>query len=291
MQHHDADLPSRRGYWTAQMDAAFDFMKTVSTYPVRECREPLASLRDAARVGGVEVAFSTTKIGRARDRLFYLRSGLIDDFLAVARDMNARGWTLKIEDAFRTRTIQTELAKMTNVFDVILKRVLWEREGDVPSPDLMFRRLSALIATRPEIGTHMCGSALDISVLNRDDGSEIDRGGPYIELSERTPMASPFISPQASQSRKDISGLMARHGFLAYPYEFWHYSKGDAYEAHLSHSDTPPRYGPVDMDPATLATTPIDRPDLPLHDFEDIQNEIREALGRRREPGPSSNTH
>ena len=287
MEGERVDESARRAYWAEQMDAAYAFMNVVCDHPVKECGEPLLPLPEAAQAAGVNVVFSTTTVGNGRQRLFYLREGLIGEFVAVAREMNARGWLLKVEDGYRTRAIQTELGNDPKVFDVILRRVIWELGGKRPSAELMYRRLSALIATRPKVGTHTCGSALDISVLRLEDGDETNRGGPYLELSERTPMASPFVSVEAQRHRQEITELMARQGFVAYPYEFWHYSEGDAYHAFLSGSGTPARYGAVDMNPADGRTTPLVHPEEPLHTFDHIQEEIQRALQRSRNEGNS----
>ena len=278
--HGRPDEAARRAYWADQMDAAYDFMETIRGRAVEECGESLASLRDAVRAAHLDVAFSDTRIADTFDRIFYLREGLIHDFLAVAKGMNDRGWVLKVEDAYRSRAMQTALLGEERVFDVILRRVLWERDSEVPDPETMLRRVSALIATRPNIGTHMSGSALDISVLRRDSGRELDRGGSYIELSEKTPMASPFISAEAREKREAITAFMQRRGFAAYPYEFWHYSKGDAYEGFLTGADAPARYGAVDADLDTGQVTPTPSPDEPLHTLDKIQRRIEEALER-----------
>ena len=224
--------------------------------------------------------FSANKVAGGFDRIFALREGLINDFIGIARDMNDRGWVLKVEDAYRTREIQRGLGRLQSIFDTILQRVMWERGGQRPSADLMFRRITALVATCPKIGTHMSGSAIDISVLRREDGAELDRGGPYVELSERTPMHSPFVSAEARRNRDAITALMADHGFVAYPYEFWHYSKGDAYYEQLTGSGKPARYGAVVLDPRTGRTTPIPEPTKPLHTTEEIRGQIEQALQR-----------
>ena len=280
MQSERPDEDARRAYWAEQMEAACVHMAAVSDYPVDECGQAMAPLPDAADEAGVEVAFSTTKVAKGFDRLFYLREGLIGDFVAIARQMNSRGWILKVEDAYRTCTIQKHLAMKEELFDVILQRLRWELKGRMPSPEEMSRRLSAFVAASPKVGPHTSGSALDISVLNRDDGVEIDRGAPYLESSELMPMDSPFISPQASRNRDEITALMAENGFPPYPYEFWHYSKGDAHAEHLSGTGKPARYGSVDMDPDTGETTPIENPKKPLNSIEEIQSEIQRALAR-----------
>ncbi len=65
-----------------------------------------------------------------------------------------------------------------------------------------------------------------MAIGRRDDGGEVWRGKPYLEMSEYTPM-------------------MERHGFLHYPGEFWHYNKGDALYHLMTKSGQVSGYGPV----------------------------------------------
>ena len=67
-----------------------------------------------------------------------------DSFLNAARKMNDRGWFIHLEDAYRSAPMQTA--------------------------ELMLRRLSAFIAIGPKLGTHMSGSAIDISLMSLDNG-------------------------------------------------------------------------------------------------------------------------
>lgn len=269
-----------KAYWSAQMDAAYAFMQQAAAFPVEDCGEGFVYLPDAADDAGVEVTFSTTPVVEGIDRLFYLREGLIPDFIAIAKDMNQRGWVLKVEDGFRTVTIQKNLALKPNVFDGVLRSVLWECDGKTPDPQFMAKRVAALIAYCPKVGTHTSGSAIDISVFDRDTGKELDRGGPYIEMSEKSPMASPFVSAEAQENRQAITAVMEAHGFIHYPQEFWHYNKDDAYTGVLGHGSNPAKYGPVHWDPATNAVTPIDNPTAPLNSPEEIQSSIDASLKR-----------
>lgn len=268
----------RRAYWTEQMEAAFDFMREIDDYPVRECGEEVVSLREEVATAGVEVAFSEKPHAHGGARMFVLRKGIVGDFLACAGEMNERGWTLKVEDGFRTMEMQRLLALQENTFDVVLRRIVWECEGEAPAPELVRKRLSVLIAASPKLGTHMSASAVDVSVLHRDSRREVDRGGPYIELSEKTPMDSPFISKPARQNRREITGLMAAHGFVAYPFEFWHYSKGDAYDEFLNKSGRPARYGPVEVEVSDGSVSPIENAREPLTSREDMEAMIAKAL-------------
>ena len=144
-------------------------------------------------------------------------------------------------------------------------QVLWESgDGATPSREelasLLIARTGALIAAAPKVGTHMSGSAIDISVLHRGSGEEVDRGAPYLELSELTPMASPFISAEAAANRQEITALFAAQGFLDYPWEFWHYNAGDAYEGLLQETGKPGRYGAVELEVGSGAVAPMAEP-------------------------------
>ena len=277
-----SDEVARRAYWTQQLEAAYSFMfESILPYPVVECGEPFVSLREAAAQADVVVAFSSLKHVNNLDRLFYLREGQISNFLGAAKKMNELGWVLRVEDGYRTREIQKYLGLTPKVFDAVLQRVMWELEGKVPSPEFMFRRCSALVATVPKFATHMSGSAIDISVMNRNDPAlEVDRGGPYIELSELTPMDSPFVSGVGQRHRNQITALMRDCGFVEYPWEFWHYSSGDAYDQFLRKTGKPAIYGAVDWDPVTNVVTPMADATAPLNSEEEIRTEIEAALQR-----------
>lgn len=127
----------------------------------------------------------------------------------------------------------------------------------------------------------MSGSAMDVSVLMRDTGEEVDRGRPYLEMSEFTPMTTPFISGHAQQNRREITVLMHRHGFMAYPWEFWHYNDGDAYAEFLNQTGRPARYGPVHMNPADGSVTPIANPTVPIASPGVIQELMEQVLAKQ----------
>ncbi len=237
-----------RCYWSEQMEAAFAFMEAMSRYPIQESGEAFASLREAME--GVEVQFSTSRINGTFPRVYFLRRSLVESLRNVAEAMNRRGWVLKIEDAYRSPAMQRGQSHNPLHFDAILEKVRWELGGALPDAALMMRRVSAMIATRCRVGTHLSGSAIDLSVFDRATGEEIDRGGSYIEFSERTPMASPFVTPEQRRNRDAIEALMLEYGWHAYPFEFWHYSSGDCYAESLAGSGQPGRFGPVRFDEA-----------------------------------------
>jgi hypothetical protein len=175
--------------------------------------------------------------------------------------------------------MQRHVSRKPQVFDAILKTTMWEC-GAMPSPEFLLKRVSALTAIRPKIGTHMSGSAIDISVFRRDDGSEVERGGLYLEMSEKTPMASPFVSAQEQENRREIARLMELNGLIAYPWEFWHFNGGDCYVEYFAGSGQPGRYGAIHFDAESGQITPVENPQEALQTPEVMSRLIEESLQR-----------
>lgn len=272
---------SAQAYWTLKMEEALEFQETMRTYPVADCGEPLASLREAA--DGLEVEFSTTMINACHPRVYFCREGLIPSFQAVARTMNERGWVLKVEDGYRSPIMQRAQTHNPKHFDLILQKCIWELGGELPSPEFLLRRMSALVATRCRVGTHVSGSAIDISVLDRDTRVELPRGGRssnYVEISERTPMDSPFVTEEEGENRRRITDLLQEHGWKAYPWEYWHYSQGDCYAEYLTKSGRPSRYGPVEFDGTNSTSMDLVEADQLLEPVEFYQKQMVAALKR-----------
>ncbi len=274
------DDAARRAYWAEQMQLGYDLIGKVLPFEVDECGEGFASIPETAESAGVEMLFSDSKIAGELERVFFIREGLVNDLITIGREMNERGWILKIEDGYRSMEMQSQLVRKPDLFDAILKKCIWENAGALPQSEMVFRRAIVLIANIPKIGTHMSGSAVDISVFRRDDGGEVWRGNHYLEMSERTPMRSPFIESDDLQNRLDITAMMEAHGFIHFPYEFWHYNKHDSMGHILNGQPGPARYGPVHWDPNTNAVTPYDDPVSPLNPMGVIEQEIAAAMQR-----------
>ena len=72
-----------------------------------------------------------------------------------------------------------------------------------------------------------------LGVAALDSGAEVDRGGPYLMLSECTPMESPFVSAEARANRREIGivekGVAALESLLFAKYQmyrnvYWHHA-------------------------------------------------------------------
>lgn len=275
------DDAQRRAYWTEQLEAGYEMVEKLIAFPVEECGEPFASIESAAQTAGVEMLFSDTKIAGDFDRVYYLRESLVQTIIDVAKAMNQRGWVLKIEDGFRSLEMQSALVRKPEVFDSILDCCLWETGGELPSVEFVFRRAIVMVANIPKIGTHMSGSAVDISVFDQQSGAEVWRGGPYLEINEKTPMRSPYISSEELQNRLEITAIMESFGFMHFPFEFWHYNQGDAGGHILTGNSQPARYGPVNWNSATNEVTEVRDSLSPLNPIPAIEREINAALNRR----------
>lgn len=282
MNKNNDDENARRAYWTAQMEQGYSIVEKLIAFPVVECGERFASLPEAAANAGVEMRFSTSKIAGDLERVYFMRESLTRDVVTIGREMNERGWILQIEDCFRTLEMQRQLVRKPTVFDSILSKCIWELGGTIPTPELMFRRSIVLTANMPKVGAHMSGSAIDISVWQRHDGSEVWRGYPYLEMSECTPMRSPYVAQEYIENRLAITAMMERHGFLHFPIEFWHYDKDDAAMHVLSGNPAPCRFGPVNWNPQTNEITPVENPLELLNPLSVIEQEIAAALKRAR---------
>jgi len=261
------------------MELGSKMVEKLLAFPVEECGEAFAAIEPAAEAAGVEMMFSDSKIGGDLDRVYFMRKSLVDDVVAIGREMNERSWILKIEDAFRSLQMQSTLVRKPSVFDSVLRKCIWEKDGEIPSVEFVFRRALIMVANIPKIGTHMSGSAIDISVF-REDGSEVCRGGPYLEVSEKTPMRSPFVTEEELNNRLEITALLESHGFMHFPFEFWHFNKGDAGDHILNGISSPCRFGAVNWDRETNEVVPVADPLSPLNPLAQIELEIEAAMAR-----------
>jgi len=259
------------------MEEAYAFMQRLLAYPVAECAEPMVSIRDAAHETGVRVDLPAgLKLG-ALQRVFHLRRSVVERLLHASESMLRRGWLLRVEDAYRSLAVQAQGTVCDFIVDTMWERTTWELGGVTPPLDLLLRRLAVMTATTPKFANHMSGSAFDMSVLDAATGQEINRGGSYLHVSERTPMDSPFISPEARRNRAEINAVLAGHGFLPYPYEFWHYSHGDIDCEVLAGTGRPARYGPVNLDVETGAVEPVRDPCANLLDEGKLRRRLRSS--------------
>lgn len=275
---HACGRSEARAYWLESLTAGVRFMATADGHPLAECLESLVSIPAAAAAAGVPIDCldSPHPVGRARDHR--IRRANVEPLLAVAGDLHSQGLTLVIEDALRSSQTQRDAASSATVLRAYGEVLAWI--DPQASDRQIIERLGVICAATPITAGHTAGAAVDVSV-RRADGSDLDRGGVYLDFTERMPMASPFVDAEQAHVRELITAAMAKQGFVAFPFEFWHYSRGDVLAAVASGSSEPARFGPVDVAPDG-SVSPVRDVHAPLGEPAAIVSAVRAAIHEAR---------
>ncbi|GGS15036.1 hypothetical protein GCM10010252_63160 [Streptomyces aureoverticillatus] len=114
-------------------------------------------------------------------------------------------------------------------------------------PDDHLRTQTSRSLAPPEIGPHVAGAAVDLTLCTTD-GHELDLGTPVDASPEDSAGAcctgAPNISDRARRNRLVLRAALTTAGLVNYPTEWWHWSYGDRYRALLSGAPAA-LYGPV----------------------------------------------
>ncbi|GAB3877998.1 M15 family metallopeptidase [Terrabacter terrigena] len=112
-------------------------------------------------------------------------------------------------------------------------------------------RLTSRFVAPPTNAPHVSGAAVDITLVD-PGGERLDLGTPVDATPEESAGACYFdsqgISSQARQLRSVLALALGRAGLVNYPTEWWHWSFGDRYWAHVTGAPFA-IHGPVDRDP------------------------------------------
>ncbi|RKR86358.1 D-alanyl-D-alanine dipeptidase [Micromonospora pisi] len=202
----------------------------VMATPVRESGEPLVDLRN---VGALRI---DQRLADPDGVYAHLRVGVVDR-LVMAQTMLPPGFRLLVVEGHRPLRIQRQY------FEAHVQR-LRDRTPDADEATL-WRQASRYISP-PEIAPHVAGAAVDLTLCTVD-GEEIWMG---TEVNDTDTTAchtdSTDISDEARTNRERLASALRTAGLVNYPSEWWHWSYGDRYWAHLTHADHAP-YGPVEV--------------------------------------------
>jgi len=160
--------------------------------------------------------FVGTRIdGYERPRCLLTRQAA-DALAAIQRDLAGRGLALKMFDCYRpTRAVAHFIRWAQRIDDVKRKAEFY--------PDIDKRDLFRLgyIAAR---SGHSRGSTVDLTLIRRADGAELDMGTPYDFSGPQSWLADRRVSEEARKNRALLVGAMTRGGFRPYHKEWWHYT-------------------------------------------------------------------
>lgn len=269
---------ARTQFWQRAMEDAAQFMLSMSDVTIEECGEPLVPIPSASVDSEASLMVAEENDAGRGPEVAYIRSGLLEPLLGVAAKLRSEGLLLRIEHSYRSPGMQVDLVLSPVLLDRVIDMVTAEATGR-PQAEMVQHRARGLIANVYVNGTHISGSAVDTTVIDLATGEEVDRGGKYMALTEITPMDSPFVSEQARQNRELINDAFAQFGFVAYPFEFWHYSQGDAIERRVRDDDRPARYGPVTRNPDG-SVVPLD-PSAPVVPVSVLLDRIENRIAAR----------
>lgn len=204
--------------------------------PLRECREPLVKLGEKKVPG---LVFNTKK-SSGKTKIWVLRRSVAKALFSAASSFWAEGYLLSLEDSYRNPKVQKEM------FLGYVSKV----RKQFPALSLLKaqQRANTYIAGIPILAAHTGGAAIDVILLAKKGRKVIDMGCDYLTLGPKAITNNPNLSGKQIANRQLLKSVLSQNGFINYPYEYWHYSLGDACAAYLTHRKFA-IYGPVDYNP------------------------------------------
>ena len=143
---------------------------------------------------------------------------------------------LRGEPAKQLRRVQAELAQSgfgLKIFDgyrpLSVQRKMWEV---FPQP--------GYVADPRKGSRHNRGAAVDVTLIRLADGSELLMPTPYDDFTERAHRNFMQLPAEAIRNRQLLEQVMARHGFVGLPTEWWHFDYGNWRKYPLLDVDIPP---------------------------------------------------
>jgi D-alanyl-D-alanine dipeptidase len=131
----------------------------------------------------------------------YLHRDAARALVAVQHELAAQGLGLKIFDAYRPLSVQQRM------WDLI------HDERYVSNPAI-------------NAGRHTRGTAVDLTLVDRE-GKEVPMPTPFDDFTERAHRNAAGIPADAAHNSKLLEAAMLKHGFLPYPFEWWHFDFRD----------------------------------------------------------------
>jgi D-alanyl-D-alanine dipeptidase len=127
----------------------------------------------------------------------YLHREAATALVAVQHELAEQGLGLKIYDAYRPLSVQQRM---------------WDLVHDdryVSNPAL-------------NAGRHTRGTAVDLTLVDRE-GHDVPMPTPFDDFTERAHRDASGIPAEAARNSKLLEAIMLKHGFLPYPFEWWHF--------------------------------------------------------------------
>jgi len=137
----------------------------------------------------------------------------------VQDDLAAKGYGLKVFDAYRPQKAVNHFIRWAKVSsDTLKKRIYY--------PDLSKSVLFELGYIAERSG-HTRGSTLDLTIVYKESGAEVDMGSPWDFFGDISHHGTKKISKEQTANRNILLNTMEKNGFRRYDNEWWHYTLND----------------------------------------------------------------
>jgi D-alanyl-D-alanine dipeptidase len=136
----------------------------------------------------------------------------------VARDLESKGLAIKAFDCYRPVRAVAHFVRWARDLRDQARKADYYPHADKRD---LFR--DGYIAAR---SGHSRGSTLDMTLVRRDGGKDLDMGTPFDFFSPRSAPSDKSVSAQAQANRRLLADAMRRRGFVPYSKEWWHFTLG-----------------------------------------------------------------
>ena len=133
--------------------------------------------------------------------------------------LDAKGYELKIFDGYRPqRAVNQFIVWARDPKQVEMKQEFY--------PEVDKKELFKLGYIASKSG-HTRGSTIDLSLVEKANGKEVDMGSPYDFFGPISHHGTPDITQQQTRNRELLLCAMQEAGFRSYSEEWWHYTLRD----------------------------------------------------------------
>ncbi|MGE5398158.1 MAG: M15 family metallopeptidase [Chitinophagales bacterium] len=134
----------------------------------------------------------------------------------VSKDLDAKGYRIKIYDAYRPQKSVNHFIRWSkDLNDTKMKAQYY--------PNTDKKDLFKLGYLAKKSG-HSRGSTVDLTLVYKKSGKEVDMGSSYDFLDKISAHDSTQITAKQAQNRKILKNVMVKHGFKPLAKEWWHYT-------------------------------------------------------------------
>ncbi|NLW92507.1 MAG: M15 family metallopeptidase [Syntrophomonadaceae bacterium] len=150
----------------------------------------------------------------------------------VSKDLESQGYAIKIFDAYRPQKAVNDFITWTKGADD--SRIKSKFYPNIDKKDLF---MAGYLASK---SGHSRGSTVDLTLMDKKKGQELDMGSHFDYLDPVSAHGSPMITAHQTANRELLKTTMEKYGFKSYSREWWHYT--------LTNEPYPDRYFDFDVD-------------------------------------------